>query len=236
MYLTQAYAMLYDVINKTIGEAKMTIQNTGKAILEDAYKLQTPADNIAYYNRFASEYDGGFARDMGWRYPRAIAEIYTECATAKDLPIADIGCGTGLVADYIEAPAESIEGFDISAEMLLIAANKATYGNLLQIDITGSLEEFSHRYGAIISAGTFTHGHLGPGDLVNLLEIGRPGSLFVIGVNKVHFQALNFPRTLGSLIAEGDISQLETREISMYSKSDHDHSDDCALVLIFRKN
>ena len=132
----------------------MTTQDSGKAILENAYQLQSPADNIAYYNRFAAAYDSEFALDMGWRYPQAIAEIYKEQATAEDLPIADIGCGTGLIADYIKVSAESIEGFDISDEMLRVTAGKSTYGKLLRVDITEPLEEFSHQYGAILSAGT----------------------------------------------------------------------------------
>jgi predicted TPR repeat methyltransferase len=236
MFGIQIQAMLCSVIDKTIGESEMTSQDTGKAILENAYQLQTPADNVAYYNRFATVYDDEFALDMGWRYPQAIAEIYTELANSGDLPIADIGCGTGLVADYLEVTADSIEGFDISDEMLRVAAGKSTYGNLQQLDITGSLAELSHQYGAVLSAGTFTHGHLGPKDLVSLLTIGRLDSLFVIGVNKAHYQASQFAKVINELATEAIISQVEIREISMYSKSDHDHSADVAQVLIFRKN
>ena len=68
-----------------------------------------------------------------------------------------------------------------------------------------------------------------------MLTIGRPGSVFVIGVNKVHYQALEFSRVTDSLTADGVISPVEIREIPMYSKSDHEHSGDFALVLVFRK-
>jgi len=214
----------------------MTTQHTGKSILEDAYRLQTPADNIRYYNRLAASYDNQFALDMGWNYPQAIAELYREQASAEDRPIADIGCGTGLIADHLEVPAESIDGFDISTEMLRLAAAKSTYGNLLQVDITASLEEYSQQYGAVVSAGTFTHGHLGPEDLVNLLAIGCTNSLFIIGINKAHYQELNFSRTIDTLVAKGIISPVTTNEILMYSKSGHTHSADVAQVLIFRKN
>jgi len=213
----------------------MTTQNTGKAILEDAYQLQTPADNIRYYDRLAALYDNQFALDMGWSYPQAIADIYTEQASAQNLPIADIGCGTGLIADFLEVSVESIEGFDISAEMLSLAAAKQTYGRLAQVDLTQSLDEFKSRFGAVISAGTFTHGHLGPQDLANLLAIGRPGCLFVIGVNKAHYRDLAFAEEIDELYANRLICAVDIREISMYSNTGHDHSADTALVLIFRK-
>ncbi|MFT5506918.1 MAG: putative TPR repeat methyltransferase [Gammaproteobacteria bacterium] len=213
----------------------MTIQNTGKAILENAYNLQTPDDNIAYYDQFATVYDDEFALDMGWCYPQAIAEVFLELALPGDLPVADIGCGTGLIADHLNIAADTIEGFDISAAMLSVAEKKATYGNLHQVDLTNTPAEYSNRYGAIISAGTFTHGHLGPDNLVELLAIGRPDSLFVIGVNQYHYETLNFAEVIDRLVTESEISPVKIHEISMYSKPGHDHSQDVALALVFRK-
>ena len=60
----------------------MANKDKGKELLENAYKLKTPADNISYYDEFAATYDSDFAQDMGWNYPRAIADIYSDIATA----------------------------------------------------------------------------------------------------------------------------------------------------------
>ncbi len=65
--------------------------------LKGAYELATPEDNRAYYQGFADEYDDGFAAALGYALPPAIARAYRAVAGDADIPVADIGCGTGLV-------------------------------------------------------------------------------------------------------------------------------------------
>ena len=93
----------------------MTRKSAGQSLLENAYKLATPDDNAQYYDAFASTYDMEFADELGWHYPAAIAEIYRDARTTTDSPVADIGCGTGLVASALDFPREQIDGIDISA-------------------------------------------------------------------------------------------------------------------------
>ena len=71
---------------------------TGKALLENAYALGTPEDNKAYYRGFAETYDTEFAQGLGYTYPHKIAETFQRLSGPADWPVADIGCGTGLVA------------------------------------------------------------------------------------------------------------------------------------------
>ena len=214
----------------------MAKQDKGKELLENAYELKTPADNVSYYDEFAPTYDSDFAQDMGWDYPRVIADIYSSIATAKDVPVADIGCGTGLVAVALNMSRDIIDGFDISPEMLRLAKVKSIYRALYKADLTGPLDAFPNDYGAVVSAGTFTHGHLGPDALMNLLTMGRPDSLFIIGINKIHFDALNFGELIEELRVGSKISYTELREIPMYSKTNHEHGKDVALAQIFRKS
>jgi predicted TPR repeat methyltransferase len=211
-------------------------KSVGQTLLESAYKLSTPDDNESYYDEFAATYDGDFADSLGWFYPAAIATVYRDAATIKDLPIADVGCGTGLVANALGQPREQIDGIDISAEMLHIAQEKNLYRSLHKTDLTGSLESISNDYGAVVSAGTFTSGHLGPEPLEPLLDIARAGGLFVIGVKNEFFIDANFDPVLKALDARGLIHDLRVVEVPMYSKAGHDHSNDVALILIYRKS
>ena len=205
----------------------------GQSILENAYKLSTPGDNAAYYDAFAATYDTDFVTQMGYQYPKAIADAYRRSAIPDDTPIADIGCGTGLVAVELAMPDIPIDGMDISPEMLAIAAQKSLYRALNVVDLTGPLTP--NTYGAVLSSGTFTHGHLGPEPLRGLLDIARSGALFIIGVNQHHFDAQGFARLLDDLAEEGAITPVKLDEIMMYSKSGHDHSNDRALILQYRK-
>jgi predicted TPR repeat methyltransferase len=213
----------------------MTKKPTGQDILENAYKLSTPADNIDYYRQFAPFYDTDFVEHMGYQYPKALAESYRKSAKTTDVPVADIGCGTGLVAAELGIRPADIDGMDISPEMLGIARARGLYRRLYEIDLTGPLDMVSGQYGAVLSAGTFTHGHLGPGPLRSLLEIAHPGGLFIIGINRAHYEKEGFREALDAMTRDRRISEVEIDEVNIYSRAGHDHSDDRALIVQYRK-
>ena len=213
----------------------MTGKSKGQSLLENAYKLATPDDNKVYYDEFASSYDAEFAGALGYHYPKAIASIYLNQAADQDRPIADIGCGTGLVAEALGCSHQDIDGIDISDEMLLRAKEKGLYRSTINADLTVRPDTIKNGYGAVISAGTFTSGHLGPEQLKPLLDIARPGALFVIGVNKVFFVKAGFDPIVQSMHAKGLISGLSMVEIQMYDRTGHDHSSDKAYALCYRK-
>ena len=214
----------------------MTEKSAGQSLLENAYKLSTPEDNADYYDAFASTYDTDFAGTLGWHYPAAIAAAYRNAETETDTPIVDIGCGTGLVASALNLPREQIDGVDISAEMLRVSEEKELYRSLYRVDLTKALDVIVNDYGAVLSAGTFTSGHLGPEPLESLLDIARAHALFVIGVKKAFFQEAEFEPVLQDMKARGLIKDLQVAEVPMYAKAGHDHSDDTAFALVYRKS
>ena len=204
--------------------------------MENAYKLSTPEDNADYYDAFASTYDTDFAGTLGWHYPAAIAAAYRNAETETDTPIVDIGCGTGLVASALNLPREQIDGVDISAEMLRVSEEKELYRSLYRVDLTKALDVIVNDYGAVLSAGTFTSGHLGPEPLESLLDIARAHALFVIGVKKAFFQEAEFEPVLQDMKARGLIKDLQVAVVPMYAKAGHDHSADTAFALVYRKS
>ena len=213
----------------------MTHKSKGQSLLENAYTLATPQDNRSYYDEFAATYDDDFATALGYEYPKAIASVYREHASNEDLPVADIGCGTGLVAHALGLAPSQIDGIDISEEMLAKAREKSLYRDTIRADLTADLTPIKNEYGAVVSAGTFTSGHVGPEPLAQLLEIARPGGLFVIGVNKLFFEKAKFEPVIRGLHDNGAIADLKVIEIPMYNKPGHDHSSDRAFALCYRK-
>ena len=207
------------------------VKNDGKKLLEGAYRLATPQDNLDYYRKFAARYDSDFADGLGYSFAATVAAIYRGLAGPEDTPVADIGCGTGLVGADLRG---TVDGMDLSPEMLDVARARGVYRALYRVDLTGDLAVLPDNYGAVVSAGTFTHGHLGPDVLTNLLKIARPGALFVIGVNATHFRALGFESELQRLRTAGRIGPVTASDVPIYAKAEHEHSGDRALVLTWR--
>lgn len=213
----------------------MSEKRTPTELLQGAYEIETPADSRAYYHDFADHYDAEFAQKLGYIYPRVIAEFYHKIATPQDRPIADIGCGTGLVAESLSLPAKTIHGFDISPEMLDRSREKNLYAALHNVDLTLPLPPLPTLFGAVVSAGTFTHGHLGPDPLENLLTLAGPDGLFCIGVNAQHFADQGFAPVLGRLHSQGKITAPVLETVPIYSDPNSAHGKDKAQVLIYRK-
>ena len=221
-------------------------------LLEGAYALRTASDSIDYYREFADLYDRDYADRMGYIYPAMLAAIYKQYAGIGDTPVADIGCGTGLVAEALKSvdptmnPTIEIEidGIDISTEMLDKARSKNLYRDLLQADLTETTSALPTNYGCIVSAGTFTFGHLGPHLLPEILRLGKSDTLYCIGVNSVYYEEQGFSRILNAMVENGQISPPTANVRKIYDKPNdllnHDnannsHATDTATVLVYRQ-
>ena len=216
------------------GDGKVE-SDAGGALLAGAYALETPDQHVTYYRDFAAHYDDVFAGGLGYVYPLAIA------AALADMPrppgrILDVGCGTGLVAAAIHdrQPDAEIDGVDISPEMIAKAADKGAYASLIVADLTADFSHLPAGYASIVSAGTFTHGHLGPEPLVRLISHCVAGAVAAIGVNSLHFEAQGFRRHLDRLVDAGRISEPILTEVPIYDGRSAEHSGDTAFVLTFR--
>ncbi|QIE55542.1 class I SAM-dependent methyltransferase [Pikeienuella piscinae] len=206
--------------------------------LDDAYALRTPEDSRRLYRDWAETYDESFAGAHGYVYPERLAALFAaQPGAGGATPALDIGCGTGLVGVALRAalPSFELDGVDISAEMLAAARAKAVYRNLIEADLTGVLPFEDSAYGGFISAGTFTHGHVGPEALNELVRIARPGALFVLGVNAEVFEA-GFGALLQAFENAGDIGALRIEEGRIYAESaKHEHRTDRFRAVIFTR-
>lgn len=219
----------------------MRDNNESSINLEDAYALETPDDNRNLYRNWATTYDVDFALRNKYVYPKSIAAICAnQVETSSQLSILDIGCGTGIVGTCLSEllPASTIDGVDISPEMLHVAStklrvnSKPVYDQLFEADLTKQISFANAKYDVAISAGTFTHGHLGPDALINILGVVRPGGRMVIGINKEHYRVNGFETALQEATNRQLISAPTFTEVQIYDEGSP-HYGDLALVTTF---
>ena len=201
--------------------------------LDRAYQLHTPGDARRLYADWAATYDDSFGAGWGYVAPREIARLYREEAGPEDQPVLDLGAGTGLLAEHLRGL--TVDAVDITPEMLEIARPKGLYRRLIEADVLQPLPFADGEYGGVVSCGTFTHGHVGPACLPELLRVTRPGALFACGTIAPVLDGMGFGSALARLTAQGAIEPVRWREIEIYEGADHPHAADRGLVMVFRR-
>lgn len=201
--------------------------------LDRAYRLETAEDTQKLYADWAATYDDSFGAGWGYIAPREIAGLFRAAMGVENQPILDLGAGTGLVAEHLAGL--TVDAIDITQEMLDTAAPKGLYRALHRADVTRPLAFADASFGGVISCGTFTHGHVGPVCLPELLRIARPGALFVCGTIAPVFDAMGFGSALAKLQAARAITPVIFHDIAIYEGTDHPHAGDRGLVMEFRK-
>lgn len=201
--------------------------------LERAYSLRTPEDSVSLYRDWAGTYDETFIRAHGYVAAREVARGFLAEAGADAAPVLDIGAGTGEVAGHMGDV--EIDGIDISQEMLDVAGAKGLYRRRIRADLTLPLPLGDAEYGGLVSCGTFTHGHVGPICLPELMRVARTGALFVLSIKPEVFDEAGFGSAFAGLVADGAITPVEFRHAAIYEGAEHDHAGDTTLLALFRR-
>lgn len=209
--------------------------------VDDAYALDTPADSTRLYGDWAETYDEDFVAATGYVVHRRIADTLLQHRDQIDGPVLDIGCGTGIVGAVLrENGIEIVDGVDISQAMLDEARKKKTEGgaavfrNLVIADLTKHVDIPDNQYAGLVSAGTFTHGHLGPEALDEMWRVAKAGAWCAIGVRTTHYVAAGFGEKLADDVSCGTISKPELIEVHLYAHGvgNDDHANDKAFIVV----
>jgi SAM-dependent methyltransferase len=202
--------------------------------VDDAYALTSTDSVRELYANWAQSYDAGFGDAMGYQLPRAVAQAFVAAGGAG--PVLDFGAGTGLVAEHLtRLGAVPIDALDLSAEMLAVARNKGQYRDLIVGDILDpGMQVGMAEYAGIVSAGTFTHGHVGPAGLRPLLTLAGAGAVCVISVNAAHYVSAGFEAEIALL--EPVLASSTFMDVRIYDdRADDAHAGDMARLLILKK-
>lgn len=211
-------------------------------MLAAAYALDGPEANRSLYARWAATYESGFVAGNRYGYPEQVVAVFAAHGLAgmgEGDAVADVGCGTGLAGVALRRRATvAVDGLDISPEMLQQAASKRhddvpVYRRLIEVDLTQPLPIASATYAGVVSVGTFTHGHVGPASLDEVLRIVRPGGVAAIGINAAHFVSAGFGEAFGRLGSSGRVADLRLVDVPIYDGADMTDPDQFAHVALF---
>ena len=200
-----------------------------KPSLQNAYDLKSPDDNIKLYSVWAETYDNSFIVDMQYKLHFSVAEEFV--VNGGNGLILDVGAGTGALAQALLQKGKfCIEATDISEKMLKIADSKKIYKRSFLSDLTKEIPVENGNYDGVVSSGTFTHGHVGPSAIAELVRVTKPGGLITISVNEKHWIELDFESKVKKL--SHNTKNYTLKKIPIYGKqSSHDHKKDKAIIL-----
>lgn len=181
-------------------------------LLHGAYTIETTDDARSFYRAWADDYDDHMVDKLGYVSPALVADLLVTHLPDTEARVLDVGCGTGLAGQQLADRGFShLDGVDLSAEMLAKAEARGVYRRLIRADLTRPLGLPRAGYDAIVSAGTFTHGHVGPEPLAGLVGLLRRHGLLAITVHRDIWASRGFDRALERLQGDGLVEPMEKR-------------------------
>ena len=187
------------------------------------YSYDTPNDLKNYYNDWAHEYED-YTDQVNYILPQKVVEIFCSYQLSDNSTVLDIGCGTGLVGYFLGLIKQDIwiEGTDISGSMIQVAAKKTkpnfkpTYDWMIVQDFKKNKLLLENHYDGIISAGTFTLGHLDCNDLITSIKFLKKDGLATISIKEDHFIKNNFNEKISKLKKNNIIKNVEYFKVNSY--------------------
>ena len=190
-------------------------------LLERAYALNSDAQSRALYRDWAETYDETMLQGLQYQSPQTVAQLLADHLADRAAEVLDIGCGTGLLGQALAGHGfGTIDGLDVSPEMMQVAQRRGVYRNFIAADLNLPLAVADGTYGGMSCCGTFTHGHVGAGCLDALFRVLRPGAPFAFTVKLEVFESLGFRDKLAALVQAGHIRVLHSVHDRHYATSE----------------
>jgi len=178
------------------------------ALLERAYAIDSDDTSRALYRDWAETYDETMLQGLGYRSPATVARLLGEHLTDRQASVLDIGCGTGLAGHKLaEMGFTTIDGLDLSPEMMQVAARRSVYRHFIAADLNQRLPMPDASYEGASCSGTFTHGHVDARCLDEVFRVLKLGAPFAFTVKLEVWEPLGFKDKLAQLQHSGRIAE-----------------------------
>ena len=177
--------------------------------LNQAYSMKDDQSKLEFYKKWADDYDKQMLENLGYTSPQTLGKALAGYLDDDSALILDIGCGTGLTAQcLVELGFISIDGIDYSQHMIEVAKQKQIYSKLFFADLNEPLEISDNYYDALICTGTFTHAHVGPEPIAELLRILKPQGFLACTVHLELWKSAGFEKTFKTLESQRRLRNL----------------------------
>ena len=152
------------------------------------------------YRVWADNYDHDVVEVIGYVGHSITSELLIKYLDNSKAKILDAGCGTGLVGEILhEKNFNNIVGIDFSQPMLDQALEKNVYQSLILADLNEKLAFKDNTFDAIVCAGTFTCGHVGPEAFSELIRVTKNGGYISFTVRDQEWNHLPYEKTIKKL-------------------------------------
>lgn len=190
--------------------------------------------NINNLEKFYAGWSNSYDKDVtNCKYvgPATIVNILTNKFKINGSRIIDIGCGTGLISEYLDRYKYQIEvdGLDFSNEMLDISRQRDYYTNLFQKDVYTIVPDTKMKYDFGISVGMFTHNHVEPRAIKNILNYIVNEGVFIFTVRDSYCIDKDFNNYISTLKNDNIISNFEVFESMEYIDGEN-----CYIYIIYK--
>jgi len=107
------------------------------AILGDVATPDRPPSRYVerLFDDYADRFESALVEKLDYSVPQKLAALIASTGRRYDRAV-DLGCGTGLLGPEIRGRVDRLEGFDLSQNMLVKAAEKQVYDSLAQADLS----------------------------------------------------------------------------------------------------
>ncbi len=172
-------------------------------VYKDEYK--DPKD---LYREWANTYDKELAQNE-YITPIRTAKALATFASDRSTPILDFGCGTGLSAEaLISCGFSSIDGIDISSEMVGIARGKSIYRNLECFSPDKGIPVKQNEYSIITAIGVISVGAAPITIFDQVFDLLPPNGLFAFSFNEHSLMVPEYSLKVEQTVNEKKAEQL----------------------------
>lgn len=171
------------------------------------YELHSPEKIDAHYTKWAPSYDAELIEN-GFRSPRRCAEALAQFVAPHE-SVLDIGCGTGLSGQSLQAAGfTDVSGQDVNEAMADLARERSVYRELLVVDPDNPFPFDRGTFGAMSASGVISPGAAPPSVLTAALEALVPGAHLAFSFTDYAMSDPEYSAVLARVLAGGQVDEV----------------------------